>query len=101
MPAKYSVHITQTAETDIEDIWSYIAVDNPAAAEAFILALEKQVGTLEVFPERCPLAPENEVLGSRYRHLIYGQYRIIYRISGVSVFVLRVIHGARLLELGW
>jgi plasmid stabilization system protein ParE len=99
MPAKYSVQITPTAEADIEDIWSYIAEDSPAAAEAFILALEKCADTLKMCPERCPLVPENELLGTRYRHLLHGNYRIIYRISGNTVFVLRVIHGARLLEI--
>ncbi len=99
MPAKFRVEITPTAEADIEDIWSYIAEDSTESATAFILALEEQVVTLESFPERCPLIPENEILGTRYRHLIYGNYRTIYKITGKVVIVLRVIHGARLLEM--
>jgi toxin ParE1/3/4 len=97
--AKFSVEITSTAEADIEDIWSYIAEDSPGAATAFILALEEQIATLESFPERCPQIPENEILGTRYRHLIHGNYRTIYKISGKVVIVLRVVHGARLLDM--
>ena len=99
MAAKFSVEITPTAESDIEDIWSYIAEDSSENATCFILALEEQVQALESFPERCPLIPENEVLNTRCRHLIYGNYRTIFRIAGKTVYVLRVIHGARLLEL--
>jgi toxin ParE1/3/4 len=99
MPAKFRIEITPTAEADIEDIWSYIAEDSSGAATAFILALEEQIATLESFPERYPLISENEILGTRYRHLIHGNYRTIYKISGKSVIVLRVIHGARLLEM--
>jgi len=98
MTAKYRVKITSVAEKDIEDVWFYIAEDSPENATAFILALEEQIGTLESVPERCPLIPENELLNRGYRHLIHGSYRTIFRVDGRIVYVLRVIHGARLLE---
>jgi toxin ParE1/3/4 len=98
MPAKYSVEITPAAERDVEEIWTYIADDNPENATDFILRLEEQIEALEQFPERCPLIPENEILGTGYRHLIYGAYRTIFRITGKTVFIVRIIHGARLLD---
>ena len=99
MAEKFHVEITPTAESDIEDIWSYIAEDSAENAASFILALEEQLLTLESFPAQCPLIAENEILGTRYRHLIHGNYRTIFKIAGNLVIVLRVIHGARLLEL--
>ena len=98
MPAKFRVRITRTAERDIEEAWAFIAQDSPEEAEKFIRRLEEQIQTLERFPERCPLIPENEMLGTRYRHLIYGNYGNVFRIAGKIVYVLRVIHGARLLD---
>ena len=99
MTARYRVNITPMAEQDIEDIWFYIAEESPENATAFILALEDQNGTLESLPERCPLIPENELLNRGYRQLIHGSYRTIFRVDGRIVYVLRVIHGARLLEI--
>ncbi len=98
MPAKFRVRITRTAERDIEEAWTFIAQDSHEEAEKFIRRLEEQIETLERFPERCPLIPENEMLGTRYRHLLYGNYRSVFRIAGKTVYVLRVIHGARLLD---
>jgi len=98
VPAKFSVDITPSAETDIAEIWDYIAQDSPANADALVLALEEQIASLEKFPERCSRIPENEILGTSYRHLIHGSYRTIFRIAGSSVVILRVIHGARLLD---
>ena len=98
MPAKFSVDITPSAETDIAEIWDYIAQDSPANADALVLALEEQIASLEKFPERCSRIPENEILGTSYRHLIHGSYRTIFRIAGPRVVVLRVIHGTRLLD---
>ncbi len=97
MPVKYSVQITPAAERDVEEIWTYIADDSPENATSFILRLEEQIESLEQFPERCPLIPENELLGTGYRHLIYGAYRTIFRITGKAVFIVRIIYGARLL----
>lgn len=98
MPVKFRVRITRTAERDIEEIWSFIAQDSPEEASRFIRRLESQIATLERFPERCPLIPENESLGTRYRHLLYGSYRSVFRLRGKTVYVLRIIHGARLLD---
>jgi toxin ParE1/3/4 len=98
VPKKYAVDITASAEADIGAIWDYIARDNPDAATSCILRLEEQIATLERHPERCPLVPENDLLGTAYRHLLFGNYRTIFRIIGARVIILRVIHGARLLD---
>ena len=98
MPAKFRVRITRAAERDIEETWNIIAHDSPEAATRFIRRLVEQIKTLERFPERCPLIPENEILGTHYRHLLYGNYRSVFRIARKTVYVVRVIHGARLLD---
>ncbi len=99
MPTKsFQVDITRSAEKDVEEIWTYIAIDNPNEATKFIFKLEEQVSTLKRFPFRCLLIPENAILGTENRHLLYGNYRTIFRISGKTVHVLRVIHGSRLLD---
>jgi plasmid stabilization system protein ParE len=67
---------------------------------AFVLRLEEQIRTLECFPERCPLVPENELLDTSYRHLLHGNYRTLFKIVGSRVIILRVLHGARLLDTG-
>jgi toxin ParE1/3/4 len=98
MPVKFRVSITRAAENDIDQAWSFIAQDSPEAADKFISRLEEQIETLEIFPNRCALIPENEVLGTRYRHMVYGDYRTVFRVVRRTVYVLRVIHGARLLD---
>ena len=98
MEGTYRVEITATAEADVAGIWDYIAQDSPAAASAFILRLDEQIGALERFPKRCPYVPESRLLGERYRQLLFGHYRAIFKIAGDRVIVLRVLHGARLLD---
>jgi toxin ParE1/3/4 len=100
MPIRFAVNFSQKAEEDLEEIWSFIAADNPDNATKFVLNLEKQVESLSRFPERCPLIPENDVLRAKYRHLIYGDYRSILRLRGRTVYIIRIINSARLLETG-
>ncbi|MFQ5779437.1 MAG: type II toxin-antitoxin system RelE/ParE family toxin [Nitrospiria bacterium] len=100
MPKSYRVKITRSAEEDIEDIYDYVHRDSPQVALAFIDELESQISSLEHFPLRCPTIPEStDEMSFPYRHLIYGEYRTIFRVEGRTVYILRVIHGARLLSL--
>lgn len=98
MATKFRVEIARSAERDVEEIWTYIAADSPDQASRFVTELERQASTLEHFPQRCALFLENEILGTQYRHLLYGNYRTIFRISGRTVYVLRIVHGSRLLD---
>lgn len=98
MPIKFQVEIAREAKRDIEEIWNYIAEDSPGDASKFILALEEQLVTFEQFPNRCPPIPENVLLGTQNRHLIHGSYRTLFRVAEKTVYVLRIIHGSRLLD---
>lgn len=99
MTETYRVLLTRHAENDLAGIYDYIAADSPANAAAFVREIEQKVLSLASLPERAPLIPENVLLGTAYRHLVHGNYRIVFRIREDTVVVLRVIHGARLLHL--
>jgi toxin ParE1/3/4 len=96
---KYRVEITRVAESDIMDIFRHIASDNPTAADHWVNEIEKQIDSLEKFPARCPVVPETRDLGKEYRHILYGNYRTIFRMEGLRVIIMRVIHDARLFDL--
>jgi len=96
---KFEIRLTLNAQDDLEHIFFYIASDNINSAKKFILQLEEKIYSLDTSPERCPLIPENIFWGTNYRHLIHENYRAIYKIEYNSVYILRVIHGAKLLEL--
>ncbi len=96
---KFQVEITATAQSDIQEIYQYIASDNQTAANNLVLEIEKQIHSLEQFPLRCPITPESYELGVEYRHILYGHYRTIFRVEAPRVIILRVIHGTRLLNM--
>jgi len=80
-------------------MFQYIAADNQTAALNLIKEIERQVDSLETFPLRCPVIPESFELGVEYRHILYGHYRTIFKVESSRVIIMRVIHGARLMNM--
>ena len=89
---------TAEAQLWLRDIYDYIAVDNPAAAERVALAIYDSVRVLQEHPR----------LGQRYQYvtcrevriLQYSRYRIAYLIHEDTgdIDILGVFHGALPIE---
>ena len=99
MAKKYKVNISFNAQKDLERIFFYIAENNINNAKKFILELEEKIYSLDVMPERFALISENNFFDTDYRQITHKKYRVIYKTSGNSVFIMRVVHGAKLLDL--
>jgi plasmid stabilization system protein ParE len=41
------------------------------------------------------IIPEADQMGAPYRHLLFGNYRIIYQVAANEVDVLAVVHAGR------
>ena len=67
----------------ISEIAGYIAQDNPAAARNWIETVFKKVEELKAFPESGRVVPETD--NKAIRELIYGNYRVIYRLGETNI----------------
>jgi toxin ParE1/3/4 len=94
----FRVESNPAAEDDIKTIFEHIAADNLPAAARWLEGIERKMRSLETLPLAFEVIPESSDLGMHLHHKLYGQYRIIYRVENERVLVLRVIHGARLLN---
>lgn len=81
----------------IKEISEYISRDNLSAAENWVLTIFEKVKKLQDFPQIGRVVPEVE--RQEIRELIYGKYRILYRISEDFISILTVRHGRQLLDL--
>lgn len=79
------------------EIADYIAQDKPSAAEKWIDTVFSKIEQLKSSPEIGRIIPEiNE---SQFRELIYGNYRIIYRIETKQISILTIRHGRQILPI--
>jgi len=79
------------------EIVDYIAQDKPLAANKWIHTVFSKVEQLRLNPEIGRIVPEiNE---HQFRELIYGNYRIIYRIETKQISILTIRHGKQILPI--
>ena len=99
MNKKYKVEWAAVAESDLKQIIDYMAADNPGNALHLFKKIRQKVSNLYAFPERGRIVPELQGQGIHiYRELIVAPWRIIYRISDGTVFVLSVINSRQNIE---
>ena len=95
MRASFRVEIAVQAEADLRAIHDHIAQDKPKAATKWLRDTLAAIRSLRSLPYRHEAIPEAAELGLERRHLIRGNYRIIYRVEAQRVRVLRVLHAAQ------
>lgn len=71
----YRVELTDRALRDLSIIYGRIGAESEQAARWFD-RLEKAIFSLEKYPNRAPLTPEDPTA----RHLLYGRKPHVYRI---------------------
>ncbi len=88
---------TRQAAEDVEAIKAYVARDSERYASLLAERLVAAVGRLELFPHSGRVVPE--VGDESLREVLYGNYRLVYRLQDESVEVITVYHAARLLRV--
>ena len=81
----------------LSEIADYIAQDKPSAAEKWINTVFSKVEQLKSSPEIARIVPE--INNTQFREIIYGNYRIIYRIEKKQISVLTIRHGKQILPI--
>jgi toxin ParE1/3/4 len=94
---RYKVLLTAGAESDLEDLHSYIAeYDSPISADYVLDRLMEVAESLATFPERGSHPQELLALGIReYRQSFFKPYRVIYRVIGKRVIIYVIADGRR------
>ncbi len=85
------------AVDQIATIAEYITLDNPVAAEKWVDDVFNSVKRLNKFPKSGRIIPEIQL--DNFREIIFGNYRIIYRIDKNQISVLTVRNGSQILPV--
>ena len=79
------------------EIAEYITIDNPSAAVAWVEKVFEKVDLLKLSPQMGREVPE--ILRKDIREIIFGNYRIIYRIEKTKISILTIRHGKQILPV--
>ena len=89
---------TLPARQDLLNAIEYVVQQSAPAAERLLNRLEAAAASLTESPDRGRIVPE---LGHPSRELIVDDYRLVYRVRGAEIQILRVIHGKRDFLRAW
>ena len=91
------VLLSELARADLVEIGSHIGRDSPGRAAQFVARLKQQCEALQenFFRHPVHIGSENDSI----RRAIYREYIIFYRVETNLVSILRIVHGARNLDV--
>ena len=99
MSKKYQVSWAAAAQNDLKQIIDYMAIDSPGNAAQILKKIKQKVSGLYAMPDRGRIVLELREQGIHtYREMIIAPWRVMYRISDSTVFVLSVIDSRRNVE---
>lgn len=87
--SRHKIRWSRLADLDLQSAHAYLEERNPAAARRFAAKILRVVDSIKRHPEIGAVALDLLPAG-RYRHLVSGHHRIIYRIETELILILRV-----------
>ncbi len=82
---------TPEALQDRADVWDYMAIDNPQAAAHIDELFSDAAAKLATYPT---LGRPGKIQGTLER-IAHESYRLVYEISGETIWMLALVHTAR------
>ncbi len=86
------IRVAGKATQDLDEIWLYIAQDNPDAADKYIRTIVARFPTLASMPH---MGRDRGELSPGLRSFAVGRHVIFYRPMDNGVEIVRVLDGAR------
>ncbi|MBX3485830.1 type II toxin-antitoxin system RelE/ParE family toxin [Phenylobacterium sp.] len=86
------VRLTEAAKDDLLEIWRYIVVDSPGAADRQLDRIEAAIARLADFPN---LGVARDELREGLRMLRVDRYAVFYSYRSRRVRVERILHASR------
>lgn len=95
MGKKFNVALLPAAYDDLDEIFDYILLDNPTAAESMLANIMASLHRLEDFPNSGVKLIAKSLKHYDFRMVITDPYIAFYRLIDNQVLIYRILHGNR------
>ena len=96
---RYQLILQPPALNDLDEAYQWIKQRSPEAAARWFNGFVNALNSLTTSPQRCGLAPENDMIEPEIRQLLYGRrsgtYRALFTITHKEIRILHIRHAAR------
>ena len=94
----YRVLFAQRAIDDLQQYLLYASQNAPTTAVLWLIRFKAALMTLSTNPERCPLAPESELVEQAIYQYLFGKqsgsFRALFTIEEDRVLILHIRRGS-------
>ena len=99
MSKKITITFAISAFNDLEDIRSWYSDKQqvPEVGDRLVKEIISQIERLAEFPESGRVVPEFNI--ENLREIIFAPFRIVYRLDGNKIKIIRIWRGERLLKM--
>ncbi len=91
----YNVELLPVADDDLDNIFNYILLENPEAADKVLDRVMTSLKHLEKSPYAGASVMEERLNQFEFRMVISEPYIVFYRVIENTVYIYRILHGAR------
>jgi addiction module RelE/StbE family toxin len=91
----YLIKYTESAETDLNEIFDYIAQDNIDIAKSFTEEIRSSIRKLSDFPFMGRERDKDEITFENSRQKSYQNYIIYYSIIKDIIYIEHIQHGSK------
>lgn len=91
----YKVEFLPAALEDLDNIFDFILLENPFAAEKMLTKINTSLRNLECFPKSGVRLTEKTLKIYNFRSVIIEPYIAFYRFIDDKVYIYRILHGTR------
>lgn len=92
----YRVVVTENAKPNLRGYCLNAAQHAPTTAARWLNRFEEALATLATNPQRCGIAPENDVVDEEIRQFLFGKRRSVFRaLFTIADDEVRVLHVRR------
>jgi toxin ParE1/3/4 len=95
MTNKFTVRYLPIAQSDLENIITYIKKDNPTSADELLKKIDQKIAILSSFPQTGSKPKDERLQKLGYRTLIIDKYIVFYVVIDDVVEIRRILHGSR------
>ena len=90
----FNIEFSHRANFDLEQIVLYYYDKNKTTARKYYNGIISKIKKLNNYPFIGRAVPEcMDIFYDKYRELIYENYRIIYRVYGDEILIIRILDG--------
>ncbi len=92
------IRLTASAQSDLAEIWHYIAIEqhSPLNADSLAEAFNERFQLIALHPHSDEFV-EHVRLGTR-RSIVKKRFLVFYQAEAEGILILRVLHGSRLIR---